>query len=321
MASESLEGKFDLAPFGTHATKRLVVPEAEKVLFTPYPCLDQGFVRLVDYMGGDDSVVRAARVSYGGGTKTVSDNAGLIRYLMRHRHTTPSEMVELTFHAKMPILVARQWVRHRTASINEISARYSVLDKEFYTPDPDVLGVQARNNKQGRDESVSLEQAEAIISLLKRDAAQAYESYEFLLNESSQKGSDGRSLPEDPTRPMLARELARMNLPVSIYTQWYWKVNLHNLFHFLGLRKDPHAQHEIRVYADAMADIASKVAPESYRAFEDYVLDGITLSKLDRQVIVSVTKGASPEDAAGFITNKRERQEAIEKVKKILELS
>ncbi len=320
MASESLEDKFDLAPFGTNVTKRLVVPAAEEKLYVPYSCLDHGFVRLVDYAGGDDSVVRAARVSYGGGTKTVSDNAGLIRYLMRHRHTTPFEMVDLTFHAKMPILVARQWVRHRTASINEISARYSVLDNEFYTPDPAVLGVQARNNKQGRDEPVSPEQADAIISLLKQDVAHAYGSYEFLLNESSQKGSDGRSLPEDPNRPMLARELARMNLPVSIYTQWYWKVNLHNLFHFLGLRKDSHAQHEIRVYADAMADIASRVAPESYRAFGDYVLDGVTLSKLDRQVLLAVSKGASLETAAGFITNKRERQEAIDKVKRILEL-
>lgn len=317
MAAPSLESRFEKGPYGTSQTKRLTIPAAEEILHVPYACLDHGFVRLVDYMGGDAAIVQAARVSYGKGTKKSSEDEGLIRYLMRHRHTTPFEMAELKFHAKMPIFVARQWIRHRTASVNEESARYSILAKEFYTPDPAVLGVQAKNNKQGRDEPVSAEQAEEILAMLREDSESAYAHYQHLLNDSSTLG--GERTPRDPTRPMLARELARMGLSLNFYTQWYWKTNLHNLFHFLGLRKDKHAQHEIRVYADAMGEIVRRVAPDSYRAFEDYSLNARHLSALDQRVLAAHVHGVPLDEAAGkYISNKRERAESIEKITSIL---
>lgn len=234
--------------------------------------LDHGFIRVVDYMGDDAAVVQAARVSYGARTRRVREDRGLIRYLMRHRHTTPFEMCSIKFHVKLPIFVARQWIRHRTASVNEYSARYSVLDREFYLPAPEDLAVQSKSNAQGRDESVSPDVADEIRRLLEQDARHAYSRYEWLLNEQP----DGS--PVDPDRPGLARELARISLPLSTYTQWYWKVNLHNLLHFLQLRADPHAQTEIRVYAEAMLGIVRRWVPVVAEAFEDYRLGAAELS-------------------------------------------
>ena len=234
-----------------YETGRLTVPEAEEILGKEFPVLNHGFVRLVDYMGGDDSIVQAARVSYGRGTKKVSEDSGLIRYLMRHRHTTPFEMVELKFHAKMPIFVARQWIRHRTANVNEYSARYSILDKEFYVPEPEVIATQSKTNRQGREEVFSPKQAEEVRMVLIEDAKVVYEHYTNMLNEDPKNPGQ----PIDKMKGMLARELARMNLSLNFYTQWYWKIDLHNLFHFLGLRMDPHAQWEIRQYANEMAKI------------------------------------------------------------------
>ncbi len=249
-------------------TLRPTVPEAEALLGVPLPCLDHGFVRLVDYMGDDGAVVQAARVSYGRGTKKRSDDRGLIRYLMRHRHTTPLEMCEIKLHVKLPIFVARQWVRHRTANINEISARYSILDNEFYVPDAAHLAVQSVDNKQGRGGTLDAAQAAEVLELLRREGERSYAGYESLLGQHG-----------------LARELARMNLPVSWYTQWYWKIDLHNLLHFLSLRIDPHAQYEIRVYAEAIAQILRAWVPVCWEAFTDYRLGAATLSRQMLEVI------------------------------------
>ena len=231
-----------------HRTLRPTVPGMEDLLYTPIPLLDHGFVRVVDYMGGDGAVVQAARVSYGRGTRSVSDDRGLIRYLMRMGHTTPFEMCEIKLHVKLPIFGARQWIRHRTASVNEVSARYSILDREFYVPAPDVIASQSQGNRQGRGGTLSAEQAAWVQELLREDAERAYGHYGELLNE----GPNGE--PMDPNRDGLARELARMNLSLNYYTQWYWKIDLHNLLHFLELRADAHAQYEIRVYAEAMLE-------------------------------------------------------------------
>ena len=257
----------DLQPTG-----RPIVPALEAILGREYPVLDHGFVRVVDYMGDDAAVVQAARVSYGQGTRHVRQDRGLIRILMRHRHTTPFEMCSIKFHVKLPIFVARQWIRHRTASVNEYSARYSILDREFYLPEPEDLAVQSKTNAQGREQVVSTSAAGAIRSALEEDARAAYVRYEWLLNEQP----DGT--PIDPSRPGLARELARINLPLSTYTQWYWKVNLHNLLHFLRLRADPHAQKEIRVYAEAILGLVQRWVPLVAEAFGDYRLSAAELS-------------------------------------------
>ena len=248
-------------------TKRATVPALEEILYTPLPVLDHGFVRVVDYMGDDSAIVQAARVSYGKGTKKVSEDRGLINYLMRHWHTTPFEMCEIKFHIKVPIFIARQWIRHRTANVNEYSARYSILDREFYMPAPEHLAAQSTINNQGRGEVLEGEYAQKVLDLLKRDSMQAYDTYEYLLNE---KG--------DEDRPGLARELARMNLPVNYYTQWYWKIDLHNLMHFLRLRADAHAQYEIQAYADVMIDVLKRWVPAAYDAFGDYRLGAATFS-------------------------------------------
>ncbi len=307
--------EFDLVPFGTTQTKRNTTQAAEDILYVPTPCLDKGFVRLVDYMGGDSDIVQAARVSYGRGTKSVSEDEGLIRYLMRHRHTTPFEMVELKFHAKMPIFVARQWIRHRTASVNEYSGRYSILEDDFYIPAPEDLGIQSKGNRQGREEVISPEHAGLIRRLLEEDAVNAYERYQWLLNEDSE--NPGK--PKDEGKPMIARELARIGLSLNFYTEWYWKIDLHNLFHFLGLRMDPHAQKEIRVYANAMADMTRAVAPIAYRAFEDYRLNSVSLSGLDRIALSRVIRGEDREKVAGEIfANKRERAEFLVKLEELL---
>src|SRR5713101_5187423 len=228
-----------------------VNPKAEEILDKEFKCLNAGFVRLVDYMGGDESIVQAARVSYGRGTKSVNEDRGLIRYLMRHMHTTPFEMVELKFHVKLPIFVARQWIRHRTANVNEYSGRYSVMKDEFYVPEPGAIHRQSRRNKQGREDAeVPEELRERVLGILVAAQQQTYKEYSGMLDDD------------------IARELARIHLPLSLYTEWYWKIDLHNLFHFLQLRLDPHAQYEIRVYGEAIAGIAKNVVPVAWEAFE-----------------------------------------------------
>jgi thymidylate synthase (FAD) len=251
------------------STLRPTVPALEAMLFQAVPVLDHGFVRVIDYMGDDSAIVQAARVSYGRGTRRVQEDAGLIRYLMRHRHTTPFEMCEIKFHVKLPIFVARQWIRHRTASVNEYSARYSILDKEFYIPSAAHLAAQSVTNRQGRGDVLDGQEAAEILDLLRSDAERTYANYARMLNEGDAA---------DPARRGLARELARMNLTLNTYTQWYWKTNLHNLFQFLSLRADTHAQYEIRVYADAMMRMTEAWVPVAAAAFRDYRLGAVTLS-------------------------------------------
>jgi thymidylate synthase (FAD) len=245
-------------------TLRAVSEGMEAHLYTAHEVLDHGFIRVIDYMGDDAAIVQAARVSYGAGTKHVSNDEGLIRYLMRHWHSTPFEMCEIKLHVKLPVFVARQWIRHRTANVNEYSARYSILDREFYIPAPEQLAAQSVVNNQGRGEVLTGEEAARVLEMLKRDSNTAYDHYESMLSQDGQQG--------------LARELARMNLPANIYTQWYWKVDLHNLFHFLRLRADAHAQYEIRVYADAICKVVADWVPIAFSAFEDYRMGGATLS-------------------------------------------
>ena len=249
-------------------TLRATVPALEAMLYHATPVLDHGFVRVIDYMGDDAAVVQAARVSYGRGTKRVSEDAGLIRYLMRHRHSTPFEMCEIKYHVKLPIFVARQWIRHRTANVNEYSARYSVMDREFYIPAPEHLAAQSESNRQGRGAALEGDEAAAVLDLLRTDAGRAYDNYSWMLNE------DG----VDPARQGLARELARMNLTLNTYTQWYWKADLHNLLGFLQLRADAHAQFEIRAYADAMLRSVEAWVPATFAAFQDYRMGAVTLS-------------------------------------------
>ncbi|MEI8396283.1 MAG: FAD-dependent thymidylate synthase, partial [Rhodospirillaceae bacterium] len=273
---------------GTDApTRRATVPALEETLYEAIPVLDHGFVRVIDYMGDDSAVVQAARVSYGKGTRKVSEDAGLIRYLMRHRHSTPFEMCEIKFHVKLPIFVARQWIRHRTANVNEISARYSVLDREFYLPAPEHLGAQAASNRQGRGKQLPADEAALVLGLLRYDAETAYLHYEEMLNLDEAGGV------LDPGRSGLARELARMNLSLNYYTQWYWKIDLHNLLHFLSLRADPHAQYEIRVYAKAMLEIVKRWVPLVYDAFVEYRLGGIQLSATGVAVVRRLLAGES----------------------------
>lgn len=252
-------------------TLRPVSPGMEARLHAPVPVLDHGFVRVVDYMGDDAAVVQAARVSYGKGTRSVSSDEGLIRYLMRHAHSTPFEMCEIKLHVKLPVFVARQWIRHRTASVNEYSARYSVLDREFYIPAPEHLAAQSATNNQGRGAALGAEEAARVLAWLREDAARAYGHYEAMIATEGQQG--------------LARELARMDLPMNVYTQWYWKANLHNLLHFLRLRMDPHAQWEIRVYAEAIAGLVRDWVPLTWRAFEDWRLGAVTLSAQGVEVL------------------------------------
>src|SRR5471032_2407367 len=254
-------------------TRRATVPALEALMYQALPVLDHGFVRVIDYMGDDAAVVQAARVSYGRGTRRVSEDAGLIRYLMRHRHSTPFEMCEIKYHVKLPIFVARQWIRHRTANVNEYSARYSILDREFYVPKPEHLAAQSANNRQGRDAVLAGREAERVFDILRKDSELVYEHYMEMLNE----GEAGAPL--DPERSGLARELARMNLSLAFYTQWYWKTNLHNLMHFLSLRADAHAQYEIRVYADIMIDTMKRWTPLCHDAFLEYRMGGAHLSK------------------------------------------
>ncbi len=258
-------------------TLRAVSSGMEAHLYRPYEVLDHGFIRVVDYMGDDAAICQAARVSYGRGTKSVQNDAGLIRYLMRHWHSTPFEMCEIKLHVKLPVFVARQWIRHRTANVNEYSARYSILDREFYIPAPDQLAAQSVVNNQGRGAALQGEEAARVLEILKSDSNRAYDNYEAMISDEGQQG--------------LARELARMNLPANIYTQWYWKVDLHNLFHFLRLRADMHAQYEIRIYADAICKVVADWVPAAYSAFEDYRMGGENLSGKAMECIRLMLKG------------------------------
>ena len=266
-------------------TKRVTAPELETILYEAIPVLDHGFIRVVDYMGDDSSIVQAARVSYGKGTKKVSTDAGLIKYLMRHWHSTPFEMCEIKYHVKLPIFIARQWIRHRTANVNEYSARYSILDKEFYLPAPENLATQSQNNRQGRGDVLEGDQAKQVLDLLKKDAEQTYKNYEEMLNERY----DGSVI--DEKKSGLARELARMNLTLNTYTQWYWKTDLLNLMNFLRLRADDHAQYEIRAYATAMLDTLKKWVPTTYEAFMDYRVGGTEVSAKGKSIIQKLIKG------------------------------
>ena len=262
-----------------NVTKRVVAEELEKILFEAIPVLDHGFIRVIDYMGDDTSIVQAARVSYGKGTKQVSTDSGLIKYLMRHWHSTPFEMCEIKYHVKLPIFIARQWIRHRTANVNEYSARYSILDKEFYLPSQENLAAQSLINRQGRGEILQGKQAEEVLNLLKNDAETTYKNYEKMLNQKY----DGSTI--DEGKSGLARELARMNLTLNTYTQWYWKTDLLNLMNFLRLRVDHHAQFEIRAYADIMLDSLKKWVPITYEAFMDYRVGGYEVSAKGKKVL------------------------------------
>ena len=285
-------------------TRRATVPALEEILYEALPVLDQGFVRVVDYMGDDAAIVQAARVSYGKGTKQVQNDAGLINYLLRHRHTTPFEMCEIKYHVKLPVFVARQWIRHRTANVNEYSARYSVLDNEFYIPAPEQLAAQSAANRQGRGEVLAGDEAVRVLEILKEDSASCYAHYEEMLNERA----DGSVI--DEGRAGLARELARMNLPLNIYTQWYWKIDLHNLMHFISLRAAPHAQYEIRVYADVLFETLKRWLPITAGAFQDHVMTGVKLSGPALDVVKRLTAGeAVGQETSGL--SKREWRELM----------
>jgi thymidylate synthase (FAD) len=286
----------------TRPTRRATVPTLEAILYEPLPVLDHGFVRVVDYMGDDAAIVQAARVSYGRGTRQVSEDRGLINYLMRHRHTTPFEMCEIKYHVKLPIFVARQWIRHRTANVNEYSARYSILDKEFYIPSPEHLAVQATTNRQGRGTVLEGEAARRVLDLLRADAERAYAGYTELLNE----GAAGAQL--DPSRPALARELARINLSLGFYTQWYWKTDLHNLMHFLSLRADAHAQYEIRAYAEAMLGTLEHWVPLAHAAFLEYRLNAAVISATGLAVIRRLIAGEPMDQASSGLAAREWRE-------------
>ncbi|MHC3931608.1 UNVERIFIED_CONTAM: FAD-dependent thymidylate synthase [Wolbachia endosymbiont of Nasonia longicornis] len=255
------------------ATKRTIVKEIDAILYEEHKVLDHGFIRVVDYMGSDSAIVQAARVSYGRGTKQISQDEALIKYLMRHHHTTPFEMCEIKFHVKLPIFVARQWIRHRTANVNEYSARYSILDNEFYTPKPEQVAKQSDNNKQGSGEAFDPDTSKEIIDSLINDSNLVYSHYEKFIEQG------------------LAREIARTNLMLNYYTQFYWKIDLHNLLHFLKLRADKHAQYEIRVYAEVMLDIIKKWVPLAYNAFVEYCLESACISRTGLEIIRKLIKG------------------------------
>ena len=282
------QAEIDALRAAPRQTLRAVSEGMETHLYKAIPVLDHGFVRVVDYMGDDAAICQAARVSYGKGTKSVQNDEGLIRYLMRHWHSTPFEMCEVKLHVKLPVFVARQWIRHRTANVNEYSARYSILDREFYIPAPEHIAAQSAVNNQGRGAALTGEEAARVLDILKTDSERSYDNYQAMISDDGQQG--------------LARELARMNLPANIYTQWYWKVDLHNLLHFLRLRADAHAQYEIRVYADAICSVVADWVPFAYAAFEDYRLGGATLSgtalecmrrMLKGEVVTQATSGMS----------------------------
>ena len=302
--TEQQAAEIDAARAQRADTLRPTVPALEHMLFEALPVLDHGFVRVIDYMGDDAAIVQAARVSYGRGTRRVSEDSGLIRYLMRHRHSTPFEMCEIKYHVKLPIFVARQWIRHRTANVNEYSARYSILDREFYLPSPEHLAAQSSANRQGRGDVLAGDEAAHVLDMLREDATRCYDHYAEMLNEDAA----GQAL--DPSRQGLARELARMNLTLNTYTQWYWKIDLYNLFHFLSLRADAHAQYEIRVYAEAMLRTVEAWVPLAYQAFRDYRLGAVTLSAQMLVVVRRMLAGEAVEQAKSGL-NRREWAELM----------
>ncbi len=289
-------------------TRRPTVRDLEEILFTPLPVLDHGFVRVVDYMGDDAAVVQAARVSYGKGTRKVSEDRGLIRYLMRHLHTTPFEMPTIKLHVKLPIFVARQWIRHRTASVNEYSARYSILDREFYIPEPAHLAAQSSTNRQGRGQLLEGGEAEAVLKVLRSDAERNYDHYIWMLNEDD----SGQAVETD--RSGLARELARMNLTLNMYTQWYWKTDLHNLMNFLRLRADAHAQYEIRAYAEVILSVMERWVPHTFEAFKEYRLSAFTLSSTSLEIVKALLSGKSADSLIAAMSPRewKELREVLE---------
>ena len=286
----------------TRPTRRATVPALEEMLYQPLSVLDHGFIRVVDYMGDDAAIVQAARVSYGRGTRRTSEDQGLINYLMRHRHTTPFEMCEIKYHVKLPIFVARQWIRHRTANVNEYSARYSILDNEFYVPALEHLAAQARTNRQGREQLLGGATAQRVLDLLRRDAERVYAGYAELLNE------DASGAPIDPAQPGLARELARINLSLGFYTQWYWKTDLHNLMHFLALRADPHAQFEIRAYAEVMLGTLARWVPMTHAAFLEYRMNAATISATGLVVIRRLLAGEQVDQPSSGLSPREWRE-------------
>ena len=285
LQTTNMSKEFDQNQEEIWATQRATSPALEEILYKPLPVLDHGFVRVIDYMGNDAAIVQAARVSYGKGTKHVQQDRGLIQYLMRHWHTTPFEMCEIKYHIKLPIFVARQWIRHRTANVNEYSARYSVLSKEYYLPAPKHLAVQSDQNRQGRGQVLTPEESQRVLKILQDDAERVYAHYQEMMNENEQ----GEIL--DPERSGLTRELARLNLTLNYYTEWYWKTDLHNLFHFLRLRADHHAQYEIRAYADVMIDTVARWVPFAYEAFLEHRHHGVHLSRTALSVVQKLVKG------------------------------
>lgn len=313
-------------------TSRLTIPAIEEILGREFPVLDHGFVRVVDYMGGDAAIVQAARVSYGTGTKKVSQDRALIRYLIRHRHTTPFEMCEIKLHVKLPIFVARQWIRHRTASVNEYSARYSILDKEFYVPDRayihaiiaqekhakqaikaqdvgqqvlfdeqldrpplEATAAQSTSNKQGRGTLLDEDEASDALKAISRMSTSAYSAYRKLLNEDGEEGTGCVGI---------ARELARIVLPTNYYTQWYWKINLHNLLHFLTLRADSHAQAEIRAYAMVLCSIVERWVPHTWEAFKDYRQGAVNLSSVEVTLLKRMLAGEPIERSSSGLSDR-----------------
>ena len=286
----------------THEIKRTSSPFLDSILGHSFPLLDHGFVRVIDYMGDDNAIVQMARTSYGAGTTAISDDRGLIRYLMRHAHTSPMEGCEIKLHLKMPVFVARQWIRHRMASLNEISGRYSVMKDEFYVPERDRLGRQSKTNKQGTGDGYGIDQQTSILKLLIDNAIGSFDLYENLCDEDTD----------------LARELARINLPLSTYTEFYWKIDLHNLLHFLKLRCDSHAQYEIRVYADVIATLISQWVPHAHEAWVDYKRDAVTFSRMEIELLrhLLATNAGVPQHIAPDMVglSKREMTEFMAKV-------
>lgn len=304
----------------TSQTKRPISGGAEKWLGVPIKCLDHGFVYLVDYMGNDDAIAQAARVSYGQGNRRTSENSGLIRRLRRDSHTSPFEMVELKFHMKLPIFVARQLIRHRTASLNEYSARYSILSNEIYIPDMESLAEQSRTNKQGREKTLPTEEAESVRELIAQIGEKEYEAYKFLLND------DGTGKPIHSDRAMIAREIAREVLGTGFYTEWYWKMDLHNFMHLSKLRDSVEAQPETRIFAHAASIIAKDCFPIAWQAFEDYELNAKKLSALELRMLNIIFQGRrvtlsqiefDGAAAGAGLTNRREMDEVMQKLKEM----
>jgi thymidylate synthase (FAD) len=280
-----------------YQTLRPISKGLEGILYKPLKVLDKGFIRVVDYMGNDASVVQAARVSYGKGTKKRSEDEGLIRYLLRHRHTTPFEMCEIKLHVKLPIFIARQWIRHRTASINEYSARYSILEDEFYIPKKNHLAQQSLVNKQGRGNELDDATSKEVLKILKEDSFRCYKNYTWMLNEKNSKEYE-------KDRASLSRELARINLTLNTYTEWYWKTDLHNFMHFVSLRADSHSQFEIREYGMVLLKILSKWTPLTYKAFLSYRLKSAELSMEAIEVIRKIIAGKKVTKKASKLSNR-----------------